>query len=112
MFDHGDQVLWHRFTGSGVDQYGDPAPIGFEDVELTGVGFAPESTVEPRDGASQRVVSEAKLYLSEPIDYSSQDEFTVRGVRFEVEGDAAGGWMNPFTGWSAGQEILLRRVTG
>lgn len=112
MFDLGDAVVWHRYTGGGVDEYGDPAPGGFQDVELPGVGFAPESTVEPREGSSQRVVSEAKLYLTEPIDYSARDEFTARGVRFEVEGDSAGGWMNPFTGWSAGQEILLKRVTG
>lgn len=112
MFEHGDQVVWHRYTEGGVDEHGDPAPGAFENVELAGVGYAPESTVEPRDGASQRVVSEAKLYLSVPIDYGARDEFTVRGVRFEVEGDAAGGWVNPFTGWSAGQEILLRRVTG
>lgn len=112
MFEHGDAVVWHRHSGGGVDDWGDPAPDGFEDVELSGVGYAPESTEEPRDGASHRVVSQAKLYLSEPIDYSARDEFTARGVRFEVEGDSAGGWMNPFTGWSAGQEILLRRVTG
>lgn len=112
MFDHGDAVTWHRFTGGGVDDYGDPAPGGFQDVDLPGAGFAPESTEEPRDGASQRVVSQAKLYLTEPIDYSSQDEFTVRGVRFEVEGASMGGWSNPFTGWAAGQEIMLKRVTG
>jgi hypothetical protein len=112
MFEHGDAVRWHRYTEGGVDEYGDPAPGGFEDVDLPGAGFASESTVEPRDGASQRVVSEAKLYLSEPIDYGAQDEFTVRGARFGVEGDSAGGWSNPFTGWAAGQEILLRRVTG
>lgn len=112
MFEHGEPVTWHRYTEGGVDEWGDPAPGDFVDVELPGAGFAPESTQEPRDGASQRVVSEAKLYLSEPIDYGSRDQFTARGVRFAVEGDAAGGWLNPFTGWAAGQEILLRRATG
>lgn len=112
MFEDGEPVTWHRYRGGGTDRYGDPAPATFEDVVLERVGFAPESTVEPRDAASQRVVSEAKLYLAEPIDYTAQDEFTARGVRFGVEGQSAGGWLNPFTGWAAGQEILLRRVTG
>ena len=96
------------------------------DVPLHGmdgqsVAFAPESTVEPRGrgggaGAdstlSQRVISEAKLYLDPPIDYTSQDQFTARGTRFEVEGESMGGWDNPYTGNGYGQEILLRRVTG
>lgn len=108
MFEHGEAVTWHRFSEGTEDDYGNITPGGFADESIT-AGFAPESTEESGTG---RVVSDAKLYLSDAIPYQARDEFTARGVRYGVRGDGQGGWVNPFTGSAFGQEILLRRVTG
>lgn len=110
MFDNGESVIWHRWTEGGTDDYGMTLPGGYSDVVVPGAAFAPESTKE--DSPDTRVVSQASLYLTSPIPYRARDQFTVRDLRYAVEGDAQGGWTNPFTGTGHGQEILLKRTTG
>lgn len=104
----GEPIIWHRHTEGVEDEYGNISPDSYTDEEIT-AAFAPEST---RDADGDRVVSDAKLYLREPIPYLSKDLFTARGVKYFVEGDSAGGWVNPFTSTMFGQEIQLKRVTG
>lgn len=110
MFSRGESVVWRKFVPGVEDQYGNVTPGGFVDSTLPGVAFAPESTKEQAAGG--RVISDAKLYTRTPVAFSAQDRFTVRGLAYQAVGDSAGGWLNPFTGRSAGQEILLKRVTG
>lgn len=110
MFDYGESATWSRWVPGGTDEYGNSTPGHYEDQQLDGVGFAPESTEEA--SLDQRVVSQAKLYLTESIPYTAKDRFVVRGVTFGVDGTGMGGWVNPFTGTDFGQEIQLRRVTG
>lgn len=110
MFDNGESIIWHRWVDGGEDDYGGTLPGGYSDLVVPGAGFAPESTKE--DTPDNRVVSQAKIYLKSPIPYRSKDQFTVRDRRYAVEGDAQGGWVNPFTGTDHGQEILLTRTTG
>ena len=43
---------------------------------------------------------------------SPEDEMTVRGERFRVDGAVSGDWVNPFTGRNPGAEIRLKKVTG
>jgi hypothetical protein len=114
-----DNAIWHRYAAGTEDDYGEQSGHTFTDKPLDeipgqSIAFAPEEVhaPEPRDGTSQRVVSEARLYLDVPIAYGARDQFTVRGVRFEVEGESLGGWENPYTGGSSGQEIRLQRITG
>ena len=109
MFGYGETAQLHRATTTrnSVGQ----TVAGFADPEtLEGVGFAPESTQEPRDGTQIRVVSTAKLYVDPGYGIAAGDEITVRGHRFAVEGNGDDDWVNPFTGWSPGAEIMLRRV--
>ena len=111
MFQHGEEVVWHRWLSGGIDEYGGQRPGTRVDQTLTGVGFSPEGTAE--DTPDGRVTTQAELVISgSSIQYSAKDQFTVRGVRYGVEGTSAGGWRNPFTGWSPGQTIKLTRVTG
>lgn len=111
MFANGESVTWHRWEDStGKDDYGEPLPGGYVPTVVDGAGFAPESTQE--DTPDRRVVSSAKLYVKSPIPYSAKDQFTIRGVRYGVNGSAQGGWVNPFTGALHGQEIQLVRVVG
>lgn len=109
MFTHGEQILWHRWQSAGRDSHGSPTGTLADPIPVENVGFAPESTEE---SGGKQVVSTAKLYCNPPIGYGSRDQFTVRGVRYAVDGDSQGGWRNPFTGTQFGQEIQLKRVTG
>lgn len=108
MFGYGETVEHHKATTT-VSPIGQTRTSLAPPVPLAGCGFAPESTKEPRDGTQIRVVSTAKLYVPAGTQVGPNDEFTVRGVRYAVEGDP-GQWTNPFTGWSPGAEIMLRRV--
>lgn len=111
MFANGESVTWHQwFDSAGTDDYGEPLPGGYNDQVVAGAGFAPESTKE--DSPDSRVVSSAKLYVKTPVPYSAKDQFTIRGVRYAVDGTSQGGWVNPFTGTLHGQEIILVRVVG
>lgn len=108
MFGHGEEVLLFRgtLTRSSVGQ----TRVEFAEPEtITGAGFAPQTTQEPRDGTQVRVVTEALLYV-DGVAIGPHDELEVRGVRYAVEGEP-GGWVNPFTGWSPGTEVRLRKVT-
>jgi len=108
MFGHGEEVLLFRgtLTRSSVGQ----TRVEFAEPEtITGAGFAPQTTQEPRDGTQVRVVTEALLYV-DGVTVGPYDELEVRGVRYAVEGEP-GGWVNPFTGWASGTELRLRRVS-
>lgn len=104
-------IEWKRYTPTaGRDEFNRPTS-GFLDPVPIDAAFAPESTAEPRDGSSLRVISTAKLIVDDPIDYGARDEFLVDGAAYTAEG-VRPGWFGKYTGHSFGQEILLQRVTG
>ena len=107
----GESVTRHVYVPGVDDGYGEALP-SFEDEVWTGVAFAPGSSSEPLRGGSTRVVTSATLYdpLSRPVD--PLDQFTVRGRRYMVDGDASGAWVNPFTGWTPGGTVSLKAVSG
>lgn len=111
MFEHGEQVIHHRYTVGEPDGFGQ-VESGFVDEVWAGVAFAPGSSDEPQRGGSTRVTTSATLYdpLSRPVD--SLDQFTVRGRRYQVDGDASGAWVNPFTGRAPGGTVTLKAVSG
>lgn len=112
MIRNGESVVWHERTETGRDAYNRPV-VGWVDHVVENVAVAPGSTSEPRlDANMNRLRTEMSLYLVHDPGIKSSDQITVRGVRYEVEGDVSGGWSNPFTGTSFGSEITLRRVTG
>jgi len=111
VFEHGEAVVWRRWVDGGIDEYGGKLPGTYVEQDLESVGFAPEESVEDRAGHRTLTTAQLVVYGS-PIPYSARDQFLVRGVRYGVEGTSSGGWRNPFTGWSPGQTIDLKRVVG
>ena len=112
MFSYGDTVIHHRFVGTVRNAQGHQVKQFADPVEVHGVGVAPGSGSEPTQGLSYRVVSKMTIYLPSGVGFSAQDEVTVRGRRYGVDGEAQGPWVNPFTGWSPGDAVTLKRVTG
>lgn len=111
MFSHGETVTRHVYVPGVDDGYGE-GPPSFTDEVWEGVGFAPGGSQEPLRGGSTRVVTSATLYdpASRPV--SPLDQFTVRGRRYMVDGDASGAWVNPFTGRAPGGVVTLKAVAG
>lgn len=109
----GETVTWHEHVEGGTNEYGDPVPGVSIDHEVTGVAVAKNSTTEPRDDGSHRLVEDTTLYFDPPLTAGRRDLFTVRGEVYEVEGGSALDlWRNPFTGRTPGSEVKVRRVTG
>ena len=57
------------------------------------------------------VTTQPSVYLPPDADVAAVDAVQVGGVQYEVDGLPAL-WVNPWTGWRAGLEVRLRRVTG
>lgn len=112
MFGHGESVLLHRYLGAGRDSHGNVIPSYAPPVTVAGVGVAPGSSSEPRSGGSSRVITGMAIFLPPDVSVNPQDQITVRGQLYMVEGDMSGAWANPFTGWNPGAEVTLKRVTG
>lgn len=100
-------VGWKRHVPGGVDADGYRVPDTFRDPVVIPAAFAPESTVEPREGLDVRVVSDAQLVLREPIDYDARDVFLVDGVPYQAEG-VTPAWWGMFSRRLFGQVIKLR----
>ena len=90
-----------------MDADGYRVPDSFRDPVTIPAAFAPESTLEPREGLGVRVVSDAQLVLREPIDYDARDVFLVDGVPYQAEG-VTPAWWGMFSRRRFGQVIKLR----
>ncbi len=112
MFGHGESVVLHRYLGQIRNASGQTVKQFADDMSVHGVAVAPGGGSEPSQGLSYRVVSKMTIYVPSSVSISPQDEVTVRGKRYGVDGDASGGWVSPFTGWSPGSAVTLKRVTG
>lgn len=112
MFGHGETAVHHRFLGLIRNAQGQTVPSFADPVDLFGIGVAPGAGAEPVQGMSYRVVSKTTIYTPAGASIGPQDQVTVRGVRYSVDGDASGTWGNPFTGSSFGSAVALKRVTG
>lgn len=112
MFGHGEAVLLHRYVGLIRNAHGQSVKQFAEPVPIKGVGIAPGASSEPAQGVSYRVVSGMTIYAPSGTEIDAQDELTVRGKRYSVDGESSGEWINPFTGWSPGGAVALKRVTG
>lgn len=107
-----ETALWHKYLPEGgKDRYNRPISGFAGPVTIAVRGFDPGTSSEPRAGTSRRVNAKPTLYLRRDPGIGSMDEFSVRGVRYEVEGED-GVWVSPYSGRLAGCEVTLRKVTG
>lgn len=109
---YGETVQWEQYIAGALDSRGNPIDSWESPAEIRGCGFDPGASIEPRDGSSQRVITTPTLYPPKGLPIGPRDRITVRGARFEVEGNAAD-WRHPMTGWDPGLLVVnLRRVDG
>ena len=105
-------VRWYAHREeAGTDRYGRPISGFAAPVSLPIKGFDPGTSSEPRSGTSSRVNTKPTLYLRRDPGIGSQDEFEVRGIRYQAVGDA-GAWVSPYSSRLAGVEVALQRVVG
>lgn len=109
---YGETVLWERYVADTYDPRGNLIDEWEPPVDLTHCGFDPGSSIEPRDGTSQRVITSPTLYPPKGSPLGPRDKITARGLVYEIEGEPAD-WRHPMTGWDPGLlVVILRRVTG
>lgn len=109
---HGETVGWEQYQGETYDPRGNLIDSWADPVEIDGCGFDPGSSVEPRDGTSQRVITSPVCYIPKRYPIGERDKITARGKTYEVEGEPAD-WRHPMTGWDPDLLVVtLRKVTG
>lgn len=99
------------YAGAGTDAYGNDVEGYTAAVTLTGYGFDPGSTSEPRLPGQSRVIVEPTLYGPFNMPFKPRDKVIVRGVTYEVEG-VVRQWRNMFSNREAGAVVSIRRVDG
>lgn len=107
MYPHGETVTVER--AGGTDQWGDPLP-GTE-FQRHGVAFAPRTSSEQNSQGNTVIVG---LTMFDAYDADLRPTDVIRradGRRYQVVGEP-GPWRSPLTGWEAGVEVALERVTG
>lgn len=112
-----EEALHHARIDGATDDFGnevtawaDPRPI-LNDAGKPASAFDPGGTVEPMLPGQERVITTPTLYVPFGQPIRARDQITVRGRRWEVDGDPAD-WKNPLVGWKPGTVVKLKEVTG
>ena len=109
---HGETVVVHPWLEeAGRDRYNNPVPGWGEDILRPNCAVAPRVQTEPGDPNRTMVIDGFVIYDSFDSPVTSHDEVTVRGGRYQVDGEVAR-WANPFNGGKPGCEFTVRRVSG
>lgn len=80
-------------------------------------GASPAKAIYSPGGSSEQiqgrdtVVTTATVYLEPSADVRYIDAVIVAGQRFEIDGEPIT-WTSPFTAWTPGVEVHLRRAAG
>lgn len=106
-----ESVQWLPYVGAGEDAHGNETETYGAAVTLLGFGFDPGSSSEPRLPGQARVIVEPTLYGPFGMPFQPKDRVIVRGLTYEVEGEARQ-WRNFYSNHEAGAVVSLRRVDG
>lgn len=110
----GTTVTVYR-ASSTTDRYGNEVPGPWVSVgTVAGCAVAPRSSsrADELTGAGRTgVIVGLTLYAPSDAEIGPHDRVEVDGDTFEVDGEV-GRWSSPFTGWTPGVEVALRRVEG
>ena len=110
MFAHGETVTVLPGPPT-TDAYGEPIPSTRTGGDITGCAIAPRMSTEPTERGRQGVIVGLTVYAPAGSDILSTDSLMVRGHSYLVEGEPAE-WVSPYTGWTPGLEVAIRRAVG
>lgn len=82
-----------------------------DELEIVGVAIGPSSTVEFVTNDRSQVTTSMSLYGTQGLDVKPADRIRARSGLWDVVGDELA-YTSPFTGWDAGSEYQVRRVSG
>lgn len=82
-----------------------------DELEVEGVALGPSSTVEPSALGREQVVSQMSVYCGPDEDILPEDRIRARSGVWDVVGEVPP-FVNPFTAWSPGAELAIRKVRG
>lgn len=112
QFAHGFTVV--RVRAGGVDRWGDRLPETLE--EIPGCAIAPLTSDEDNN-QRHSVTTGFSITMPAGVDVRHTDEFRLPPPfsdgeeHWQVEGELAP-WLNPFTGWSPGSIVNVKRRSG
>ena len=111
LFPHGETVQRHAWLSTSTNAHGVETYIRADPYDVEGVGFDPGSTYET-NAEGVRIVTQPTLYVAFEQAAHPLDQWTCRGVPYDVDGSVDSRSRNPFTGWEAGRVIKLKRAVG
>lgn len=101
-----------RYNGTTTDPKGNDVESWASPVDLGIYAFNPGGTSEPfTEGHQARVVSVPCIYTPRTALVGARDRITVRGKRYEVDGDPLD-FRNPYGSEMDCLQINLKAVTG
>jgi len=104
----GETVTWHHRTDTGRrDRYNKPI-LTDADTPLDDVLVAPNLGDEVTGTAENTSSTQITLYFPAVAGISSDDELTVRGIRYKVLADEAD-WSTGMSDWEPGSVVQLER---
>lgn len=111
-----ETVQHEVFTGTSRDAHGNTVETWADAVSLGIYAFNPGTSSETSgssaaSGHEARTVTTPSIYLPSTASVSARDRITVRGKRFEVDGEPLD-FRNPYGGEMNGKSISLKAVDG
>ena len=107
-----EYVKWERWDPSATDAHGNAVPA-YKPAKLVGIyAFNPGTGgVVFTPGHELRVETQPAIYAPKKVRFHPGDRVTVRGVRYEVDGETQQ-YRNPFDPSMDGVQINLKEVQG
>jgi hypothetical protein len=106
-----EQVTHEAYIGTGEDAHGNPIDTYAASVQVGIYAFDPGGTSEPALPGQDRVITTPRLLVPESVVMHPQDRVTVRGTRYEVDGETLV-YSNPHDSSMDGNQVNLKAVTG
>lgn len=110
IFPFGEAVTVESRVAGPPDRYSNPTYTWVART-VEGCGFDPGNSTETVLPYRVDTDTRPTLYAPPGTAVAPTDRIVVRGEQFQVDGEVAV-WVSPFTGWSPGVVIKLKRAEG
>lgn len=111
MYPAGKTITILRGAPGGFDAYGDPVASTVARIDVPGCAIVPRYSSEPTERGRNGVIIGLSAYVPASAGITHTDRVEIDGVAYLVEGEPAL-WSSPFTGWTPGVEVALKRAVG